>query len=402
MPHSMYTPTSDSNAAQSWDYILVGGGLANSLIACYLLEKHPQFNLLLLEAEAEIGGNHTWSFHQSDLTDKQMHWISPFIAHQWQGYDVSFPGFTRTLPGRYLSITSEKLATTVASKLGSRLRCNSKVAVLTSNYVELINGERLTARAVIDGRGYQPDPSVQVGHQAFLGQEWQLRHPHQLLRPLLMDATVSQRFGYRFVYVLPLSAYSLLIEDTQYINDAHFSREQARADIATYATEQGWERVSLIREEQGCLPITLSGCPESFWKTRKDQPCSGLRAGLYHPTTGYSLPLALTLAGLIAQHDLNGTVALATKIEHLARTLWRKQRFFRALNRMLFLAGSPTQRWQVMQRFYRLDEGLISRFYAGHPTITDKIRILAGSPPVPVYQALAALANYSPGQRGVS
>jgi len=58
---------------------------------------------------------------------------------------------------------------------------------------------------------------------------------------------------------------------------------------------------------------------------------------------------------------------------------------------MLFLAGRPEKRWQVMQRFYRLDAGLISRFYAGELFLRDKARILCGKPPVPVGEALRAL-----------
>jgi lycopene beta-cyclase len=45
----------------------------------------------------------------------------------------------------------------------------------------------------------------------------------------------------------------------------------------------------------------------------------------------------------------------------------------------------------VLQRFYRLPEPLIARFYAGQSSVADRIRILAGKPPVPISRALRVL-----------
>ena len=58
---------------------------------------------------------------------------------------------------------------------------------------------------------------------------------------------------------------------------------------------------------------------------------------------------------------------------------------------MLFRAAAPEHRYRVLEHFYRLDPGLIARFYAGRSTAADKMRILSGRPPVPVARALMAL-----------
>ncbi|WP_312239908.1 lycopene beta-cyclase CrtY [Pantoea sp.] len=374
-----------------WDLILVGAGLANGLIAWRLRQQRPELNVLLLEAGPRAGGNHTWSFHQGDLSAAQHRWIAPLVAHRWSGYDVRFPELNRTLPGEYLSVTAERFAAVMEQALGDALRTGITIARLTPDTVELADGQRLTADAVIDGRGYQPSPYLAVGFQAFLGQEWRLSRPHGLTRPVLMDAAVDQQAGYRFVYTLPLAADRLLIEDTHYIDRAQLDPAQARRNIADYADARGWPLASLLREEQGSLAITLAGEPQSFWDDAQGQPCSGLRAGLFHPTTGYSLPQAVALADLIAQQNRLERRKLFALIRRHAADQWRRQRFFRMLNRMLFLAGRPEQRWQVMQRFYRLGDGLIERFYAGQLTFADKARILTGKPPVPVREAIPAL-----------
>ena len=84
---------------------------------------------------------------------------------------------------------------------------------------------------------------------------------------------------------------------------------------------------------------------------------------------------------------------LAALLAARGRRQWKRTRFYRLLGAMLFDAAEPTERYRVFERFYRLREGLIERFYAARPTLADRARVLAGKPPVPVGRALAALAR---------
>lgn len=380
-----------------YDLLLVGAGLANGLIALRLKQLQPAIRILIVDAEPQAGGNHTWCFHAADLTQPQQEWIAPLVEHRWPCYEVRFPDFRRRLQSSYMCVTSSRFNQVIQAELGTSLRLNTDVISVAPDHIILAGGETLTAGAVIDGRGYQPDPALHTGFQAFLGQQWRLRHPHHLQGPILMDATVNQQDGYRFVYTLPLSPTHLLIEDTHYIDNATLSLSQARLNIAGYAALQGWELNALEREERGSLPITLSGDPAAFWRQRL--PSCGLRAGLFHPTTGYSLPLAVAMADLLAARDDLSARSLASVIPDFAHNVWRRQGFFRILNRMLFLAGDPAQRWRVMQRFYRLPDGLIHRFYAGQLSLIDRLRILSGKPPVPLLPAMQAIFTHPSGRR---
>lgn len=375
---------------QHYDLILVGAGLANGLIALRLQQQHPDLALLLIESDAQAGGNHTWSFHEEDLSPEQHRWIAPLIVHRWSHYHVRFPQRRRQLNSGYFCVTSQRFADLLTDRFGARLITQAQVSHMTPETVRLADGRTFSATAVIDGRGYLPDGALLTGFQAFVGQEWQLQQPHGLTAPIIMDATVDQQNGYRFVYTLPLSATTLLIEDTHYIDNALLEAQQARQHISAYAAQHGWQLEQLIREEQGALPITLAGEHKRFWQHRQ-LACSGLRAGLFHPTTGYSLPLAVALADHIADSAPASFSQLHEVIKRFATDAWRRQGFFRMLNRMLFLAGPADQRWKVMQRFYGLPESLIARFYAGKLTLPDMARILSGKPPVPVMAALQAV-----------
>ncbi|MFC3606705.1 lycopene beta-cyclase CrtY [Stutzerimonas tarimensis] len=382
---------------ESYDLILVGGGLANGLIAWRLAERARPLRLLLLEQGTSLGGNHTWSFHEHDLSQAQHNWINPLVAHRWPHYEVIFPTLRRQLHSGYASITSERFDSQLRKRLGERVWLDSRVVALAPRQVTLADGRVLRAKAVIDGRGPRPSPHLQLGYQKFLGQELRLDEPHGLVGPVLMDASVAQHEGYRFVYLLPFSANRLLVEDTYYADGDQLSSETLRDHIRDYVKQQGWHVSEVLREEQGVLPITLSGDLEAYCRSHGGQPRSGLAAGLFHATTGYSLPHAVRLAEQIAGLEEMEAGALAELVERRLHQEWKRQGYFRLLNRMLFLAGRPEQRWQVMQRFYGLPEGLIQRFYAGDLRLADKLRILSGKPPVPLGEALRAMLAGRPG-----
>ena len=384
--------------APPYDLILVGGGLANGLIAWRLHATRPTLRILLLEADGDIGGNHTWSFHDGDLSPAQRQWLAPVVAARWPRYDVVFPDYARTLASGYASVTSGEFARVIRQALGPALRLHTRIDALSPTSVTLAGGEVLHARAVIDGRGVRASSRLALGYQTFLGQEVRLAAPHGLDAPIIMDASVAQQGGYRFVYVLPFDAHRLLIEDTHYVDTGAWEPERLRANIADYAQARGWQIAELIREEHGSLPIVLAGDFDDYWNDLAGQPCAGLRAGLFHSTTGYSLPHAVRLAERIAHFSDFSAPRLFAAIRDEAKKEWRQQRFFRLLNRMLFLAGSPDKRWRVMQRFYRLPPGLIEHFYAGRLSLGDKARLLTGKPPVPLLAAFSAACKIHPSQ----
>jgi lycopene beta-cyclase len=62
---------------------------------------------------------------------------------------------------------------------------------------------------------------------------------------------------------------------------------------------------------------------------------------------------------------------------------------------MLFRAAEPAERYRVLERFYRLDAGLVARFYGAQSSLFDRARVLSGKPPVPIKRALAAIRGSS-------
>lgn len=376
------------------DIIIVGGGLAGSLTAWRLRQANPRLRVKLIEQGPALGGNHTWSFFDSDLEPNEISWLGPLVSFRWDSYDVFFPGRRRTLATGYRSISSEQLHTGVSAALGAAVETGQTVVEVAPSSVLTSMGETFEAPCVIDARGHRQTRHLALGFQKFLGREVRLARPHDLTRPTIMDATVAQADGYRFVYTLPLAADRLLIEDTYYSDDEGLPLDALRARIAAYAEGRGWSIAEVVREENGVLPIVLAGDLEGLVaECCGAVPRIGLAAALFHPTTGYSLPDAVRLADRLAHACPASSAAAATVIAGYMRSTWRERSIFRLLNRMLFRAGAPQHRYRVLERFYGLDESLIRRFYAGRPTFADCARLLAGKPPVPILSALSCVSE---------
>jgi lycopene beta-cyclase len=381
------------------DIAIAGGGLAGGLAALALVEKRPDLDVRIIEAAPHFGGNHLWSFFDSDVAATDRWLVEPLICHRWQGYDIAFPAHARTIDAVYNSIESERLDAVVRRKVvPGRIIGGSVADIAQGAPVRLTDGRTITARHVIDARGPGDLSTLELGWQKFVGQSLRIQGGHGLTRPVVMDASVEQIDGYRFVYCLPFDAETVFVEDTYYSDTPDLDAEAVRARIAAYAAARGWTIApGNAREEQGVLPVVIGGDFERYWNsTGRHVGKAGLRTGMFHATTGYSLPDAVRLAArLPALVDLPPR-AFADAIHAMARKHWRSRGFYRMLDTMLFHGAAPRERYRVLETFYRLSPGLIARFYAGTTTWMDKARILTGKPPIPVARAIRVLMGARP------
>lgn len=377
-----------------FDYALVGGGLQNGLIALALRARQPSSRIAMVERGDAPGGNHTWCFHAGDVHEAS--WIDPLVVTRWAGYDVAFPDVRRRLDEPYACVSSARLAVHVARALdhrGSALLARTTALAVEPERVRVRTPDggtrELTARAVIDARGPDRALTGRTGWQNFLGQELRLAAPHGLERPMLMDALLPQRGGFRFMYVLPLAADRVLVEDTAYSDSPELDVAALRNSIASYVAARDWARSEVVREETGSLPLPLACDPVS----PAAPLVAGYGGGWFHPVTGYSFPIAARLAELVAglaPDQLFGEALAAHAREHD-----RQVRFALRLNRMLFRWFHPDQRFRVLERFYRLPAPVIRRFYALELTALDRARIVFGRPPRGL-SLRAALAGGAP------
>jgi lycopene beta-cyclase len=387
-----------------FDYVLVGGGLQAGLIALALRAAQPQARVAIVEREAHLGGEHLWSFHAGDVSPAARAFVEPLVVRRWPRWRATFPGLDRTFERPYASVTSARLhevvSRSIASHDDSALVLGAEAKRVTAHEVELADGRVLSAGLVIDARG--PERAAlegRVAYQKFVGLELELARPLEgdaAETATVFDATVAQTDGFRFFYMLPFAPDRVLVEETFYADGASLDRAALRSSILAYAEARGLHVRAVVREERGVLPLPVERLSSRLGpdaSAEGDSPLvAGYAGGFFHPTTGYSLPVAARVAAIVgAQRPEHAAQALAPERARVER----QARFCTLLNRLLFRAIAPESRRNVLERFHTLPEETVLRFYALDSTPTDRARILCGRPPrgMSLRRALATLAS---------
>lgn len=363
-------------------HVIVGGGLAGGLAALALAEAGRGPQVALVDQHAALGGNHTWSFHETDLDAADRALVMPLVSWRWPRQTARFPGQDRTLDTGYATVTSDRFARVVGDRLahcGVRLLMQRAAVSVTAERVQLDDGTQLRAETVLDGRGPAEVHAPAAGYQKFLGLELELADDGPWTDPVVMDATVSQDEGFRFIYVLPFSRRHVLVEDTVYGDTPILDGAMYERRIAAYVEAAGARLGRVLRREAGVLPLPgdAADAPDGGGD---DRPIPvGYCGGFFHPVTGYSLPVAARVARAVASAGSRAETVAA--LSEIAQSLEPQRRFERLLNRLMFRAMRAEDRWTALARFYRLPEPTIARFYASRSTRWDRARMLLGRPP---------------------
>lgn len=365
---------------------LVGAGLGNCLLAWFITRRHPDIEVFVCESAPRVPRGRTWSFHASDVGDL-FEDIADLPTRIWSSYDVYFPKVTRRFYSNYATITPEGLEQKLI-QAGVKFAFNTVVRELATKYIVIDSGEKIPFDCVIDGRGFG-GTSSRLGYQKFVGQHLRMKKPHGVERPTLMDASVEQADGYRFFYLLPWSPTELLVEDTRYSNNPDLDIPAFEREIDAYVKHRMWTADEVVATESGVLPIPLDKSSTVVGEV----PRVGMAGGFFHPVTGYSLADAVRIADRVSKVSSLNPESVTEALSQYRRDVRGRARFYRMLNRMLFLAASDNERRKVFEHFYALPEPAIRRFYAGTSSLGDRFRILSGRPPVPVWAAFRAVIS---------
>lgn len=418
----MQSKVLDMAVSQPVRIALVGGGLHNLLLCVRLLKLHQelqrdlvrQLEIEIFEARQGFDCDKTISCHASDIPLAWENHLEPFWRCKWPAYRVRFPHQPfQDIPIGYRSLHLAGLAEHIQlaaaeSAAPIKIHFNRTIRSLPDGFDWVID----SASSRDQGAG-RADHERSAGVQQFFGQTLAFREPHGVPLPVVMDCSVPQRGGFCFVYLLPLSAHELLIEDTRLLRTAQ-SWQALETAVPAYLPQLGLEKQphKIVHEERGILPIPL--CSFKQWQgsghqlqnalsehegasaTQTRSTCVGFRAGYFHPTTGYSLPLALRSAE-----------SLYRDIDRLARTSQSKEpsglsdlerprsyhfdAFGRAcntnwqaaliFNRFLLWGFRPNEAHHAFAYFYALPLVFIKRFYGAELRLRDLKTILLRLPP---------------------
>ena len=354
--------------------LIAGGGLAGSLVALAMAKKRPEVPILLVEEGESFGGGRTALLFESEIEEDDRWVVEPLLEHVWEGYYVAFPEQSRKLKGRCFALRPADIDRLVRETLRpDQYRTGTKAVAVRDDELVLLGGERIKADAALDARGAANLSMLELGWLKTFGREYEFSAPHKVDRPVLMDATVDQSNGYRFVRCTPFSETRLLVEHCSYSGAPEVDASASAERLEAYVAIRRWKDGRAEREEGHVLPVAIGGDFSAFWRVGGARVAKlGLRGGFFHPTTGSTLADAVRNAAILTQQREFSGAALHDLFEAEAAALWRKRELQRGFNAALLGAEDPRA---VFDQFYRLDPALIARFIAGRTGVLDRVRL---------------------------
>jgi lycopene beta-cyclase len=356
--------------------LIAGGGLAGSLAALAMARRRPEIPLLLVEeAEAFGGAERLWLVFEEDLDEEGWELVEPLVSERWEGYYVAFPGQSRKLKAPIAAIRSSDIDRAVRETLRpDQYRLGTKAVAVRDNELVLLGGEKIKADGAVDARGAANLSMLGIGWRKSLAREYRFAEPHQLDRPVLIDATVDQHDGYRFMQCIPLSDMRMRIEDSYFSETPDLDLAQSGARLDAYAAKRRWTPEAVEREETNALPVAIEGDFGAFWRVGGARVAKlGLRGGFFHPSTGSTIADAARTALMLAkQRDLEGA-NLHDRFEEEAAALWRRREPYRSFNASAFRTAQDRRR--IYEELYQLDPATLSRFHSEKLGMLDRMRV---------------------------
>ena len=368
------------------DLAIIGGGLSGGLIAMAARRAQPERRVLLIEAAPSLGGNHLWSFIDSDVGPAEKALLEPLVNYGWRDFSVIFPRYKRTLPQPFYSIRSDRFDEALREAMPAESILTGRRATgVSADGVVLEDGTMIAAHGVIDARGPADLSLLDLHWRKFVGYELTLDGPHSVRRAALIDAAADPAEGFQYMTMLPIENDRLFIEDVRYEAHANLDMTDHGNRIVNHAARFGWRIRGSARGQAGIVPVAVGGDFEDYWKSGGEGVAKvGLRAGLFHPVNGNTLGDAARTALMIAEaQDWSGAALHRMLHAHAAKS-WAKRDYYRRFARRMLRDTPAAEGYKFLEALYTMDTDLIARFHGMTLGFTDRLALSLGDGPMPL------------------
>ncbi len=375
---------------KEYDFVIIGAGAAGLLMADGM-GKDPAFrekSILLLDKDDKTTNDRTWCFWEkgpgpfdnivhkkwddiyfAGREIKKTYPIAPYSYKMVRGIDF-YQHYLKRISS-YPNVTFRQEA--VNSILDQQ---NTGVNISTdkNNYL---------AKQVFDSqlsfKKFKDPPRYPILQQHFIG--WFIKTKEPVFDPsqaTFMDFSVAQKGNTRFMYVLPFSETSALLEYTLF-SGSLLPKEEYETAIAAYMdTHFKGVEFEIVEKEQGSIPMTcIDFTLQNSWNVYH----IGTAGGWSKPSTGYTFRnTSIKSAALIQHLKENRPLASFQKRNRfwmydvlLLNILYRNNALGRSIFESLFTKRKP----QLIFKF--LDEE--TRWY-------EEAYIMMAPKPIPFVKSL--------------
>jgi lycopene beta-cyclase len=354
-----------------YDYIFTGLGASSCILIHELHRKGllTQKKVLVLDPSNKTVNDKTYCFWSKD-SDEITQDFSSLASHSWSKISID------NLPAqdigdlKYYHINSLDLYNSAKKILADYKAIILKEAVLdifSDHKTSVVSTSgKYTGESIFDARPptvQETLPEDQNILQSFIGYKIKLKD--ETLNPdacTLMNFNVAQQGHTQFVYVLPFSENTALVELTRFGTEA-ISENGSKEILETYIKEH-FGAYELTDIELGVIPM--------YMDLKSPKPIDGVvpigtRANKVKPSTGYAFKnMHAHAKSICAEHSDNKT---ATRFRLYDRLL------------ILILAVWPHQGKPIFQRLFRVrDTAYVLKFLDEKTTIWDDMKMFSKLP----------------------
>jgi len=251
-----------NTSSKKYDYIIAGAGCAGlSLLTHFIVSgKFSDKKILLIDQAPKDRNDRTWCFWET-----RPGLFEPIVYKQWNEVWFHANDFSRLLeiaPYKYKMVRGIDFYRYCFELIGKQTNIDvlyERVEQIDENETSVIaGGKKYTASYIFNSILFQPPLLKQ--HEFYLRQHfkgWLIETEQPVFNPAqatLMDFRVSQQHGTTFVYVLPLSANSAVVEYTLFTKDI-LNNEQYDVGLRNYIS-RFTDNYQIKEVETGVIPMT--------------------------------------------------------------------------------------------------------------------------------------------------
>lgn len=282
---------------KEYDYIVAGAGCAGMSLLMRMASDSffSSKKILVLDADDKSLNDRTWCFWE-----KEADIFEPVVHHIWEELDFFSNHFSTVMdiaPYQYKMIRGIDFYKYVKNKIASasniewRKASVKKLIQKSTDHlagVELSDGTVLYADYVFSSIVFEPISTAPNDYhflQHFTG--WEIETSSPVFNPgraVFMDFRVSQEHGTTFMYVLPTSATTALVEYTLFTESLLPDEVYENAIRDYIKSELKIQNYSIMHREKGVIPMTTF----SFPRYQGNHIYIGIAGGEAKASSGYA------------------------------------------------------------------------------------------------------------------
>ena len=373
----------------NFQYIIIGAGCAGLQLAYALLQlpENVVSSILIIE-NLTIHQEKSWCFWYH-----QQHPYHHLVAKQWSHLTFATKNFSTTQPIQPLSyqyINSSNFYQYHLNyfKNDDRIQIiyQSLVDIVESTSVQTIitNKMQFTANCVFYSIDYLPKPIQQnfTITQHFLG--WIIETNENVFevdKATFMDFSHHQSTDIQFIYILPFSATTALIECT-FFSSSICSDEAYEEILKNYLSATIQCQYAIQKKETGKIPMSLIA---KIRTSNKNIIPIGTAAGCIKASTGYSFTRAM-------EHTQQIINAIKHQQNILIRTSKKRFLFYDRLFLHIISAYPASVMINIFNHLFKYNQfKTILQFLDEKTSLLQEIKIFIRLPKLPFLKAILKL-----------